>query len=87
MKNSKTLSAYPNPSTDNVTVKYTLRKDSNVSVKMYDIAGKLVYTNSSNVSAGNNSVNIKVADFESGIYVVTVTGNEIKEHVNIVITK
>lgn len=87
VNSAKTLLAYPNPSSDNITVKYKLGKDSQVSVKMFDITGKLVYINSSNTAAGNNTHLIKVSDFDSGVYVITVTGNEIKEHVNIIVTK
>ncbi|MDD5530509.1 MAG: FlgD immunoglobulin-like domain containing protein [bacterium] len=40
----KTVSLYPNPSYNNVNIKYSLPKCGNVSLKIYDITGNLVRT-------------------------------------------
>lgn len=57
------ISIFPNPATDKITVKSNTNIDDFIS--LYDANGKLII--STNLD-GNNSIDIKVSSFHSGIY-------------------
>ena len=68
---------YPNPTTGEATIAYNLDNSSNVSVKVVDITGKVVYTApAENKAAGKHNVNINAASFNSGVYYVTIATEE-----------
>lgn len=74
--------AYPNPATSVVNISYTLNKESDVSINVYDIMGNMV----KNVVPernfqSNQTVSIATSDLSSGVYFVRVSAN------NEVITK
>jgi len=65
---------YPNPSNSIVTVDIAqLNAEENVSVKLFDAIGKLVYARE--VSSLNNKVTFDVSNLEAGIYSVSVSND------------
>jgi hypothetical protein len=67
---------YPNPASDNATVTYTLTAESNVSIVVRDLSGKVVYTTESGlVGAGTYNTSIDLNTFAQGMYTVTLTAN------------
>ena len=69
--------AYPNPFNPSTNVKFTLPKDGNVTLKIYNITGQLVMTviNNQNVSRGTHEYNIDMSRFASGVYFYTLQQN------------
>lgn len=68
---------YPNPTTGEATIAYNLGNASNVTVKVVDITGKVVYTvPAENKAAGKHNLNINAASFKSGVYYVTIVTEE-----------
>ncbi len=68
---------YPNPTTGEAKISYNLDNASNVSVKVVDITGKVVYTVANeNKAAGKHTLNIDATSFNSGVYYVTISTNE-----------
>jgi Secretion system C-terminal sorting domain len=65
---SFTLSAYPNPANDNITVKYTANEATTLVVT--DVTGKVVVTKV--VNSGDVNETINVSEFANGLYSVTV---------------
>lgn len=67
---------YPNPADENATVTYTLTAESNVSIVVRDLSGKVVYTTESGlVGAGTYNTTIDLNTFAQGMYTVTLTAN------------
>lgn len=66
---------YPNPFNPSTTIKYTLPKDSKVTLEVYNIVGQKVTTiiNNENIEAGNHQINFKGASLSSGIYLYKLT--------------
>lgn len=61
---------YPNPFNPITTIKFALPKESNVTLKIYDILGREVETLISKIMpAGNHSVDFNAAKLSSGMYV------------------
>jgi hypothetical protein len=67
---------YPNPADDKATIAYTLTKESNVSIVVRDLSGKVVYTIENGlVGAGTYNTSIDLDGFAQGMYTVTLTAN------------
>lgn len=65
------LKTYPNPTTDNTTLSFNLKENSNVTVQVYSITGRLVKTiTEKNVSAGSQLLTIDSNELPNGTYIV-----------------
>ncbi len=72
-KTDLALNLFPNPATDNVQVNYTISSETNVTVSVYDVTGKMISTVSEgNASQGRHFAHINTADLAKGFYTVTV---------------
>lgn len=71
---SISLSVFPNPITDKATVQFNMTENQNVSLKLYNTIGQVVYnSNYGTLSAGTQSLTINTSDLPSGIYVMDLT--------------
>lgn len=70
-------SVYPNPTTGETTVDFSLANASNVSLNVVDITGKAIYTvNNGTLTAGAHEVSFDATTFSSGIYYVSISTEE-----------
>lgn len=71
------LLVYPNPIINETTFDYTLTNDSQISISLYDIEGKLMSEIAKDEvqSAGNHKLNINMSSFASGSYILKLTNN------------
>lgn len=68
---------YPNPTSGETTVDYSLVNASDVTVEVVDITGKVVYTvNKGTQVAGANQVSFDASAFSNGFYYVTIATND-----------
>ena len=64
---------YPNPAVDNATMELTVAKAGNAVVRVYDLAGKVVYTeNMGRVAEGVHTRTIDCSSLQHGMYLVNV---------------
>lgn len=70
LANVSNLSLFPNPSNSNVSLKYTSKTETELSVNVYDIAGKNVITSTLRNQAGENTLHIESASLEAGVYFI-----------------
>ncbi|MDX1445552.1 T9SS type A sorting domain-containing protein [Lishizhenia sp.] len=64
------LSVYPNPATDNVNLDFTLAAQTDVTVTITDIAGKVVYTDAiGSLNAGEHTTAISTNGLTNGVYI------------------
>jgi Secretion system C-terminal sorting domain/Cleaved Adhesin Domain len=71
------MNLFPNPASDLVQLNYNLKNSSEVAITIYDITGKVVYTeNKSSMTAGRNFSMINTAKFAKGYYSVALQTNE-----------
>jgi hypothetical protein len=81
------LALYPNPASDVATLNIDLKKSDNVSVQLFDLAGRLVKTvNEGRLNAGE-SIGINTADLKGGVYVVNVKTSEGSASMKLFVTK
>jgi SdrD B-like domain/Secretion system C-terminal sorting domain len=68
---------YPNPFTDRVNVSITAAGTDKATVKLFDNAGKLVYSNETTVQRGNNTITINnLAKLAAGTYLIQVNAGD-----------
>jgi hypothetical protein len=68
---------YPNPTTGNTTINYSLENASEVAVSIVDVTGKSIYTSNEGVqTTGAHKVAFDAASFSNGVYYVTLTSGE-----------
>jgi len=71
-----TLGVFPNPSNGMINVPVNLFEAGNLTFKIYDLAGKVVYEKTSHFNAGNHMVIIPT-ELNSGQYMLSVDQNDI----------
>lgn len=64
---------YPNPFNPSTNISFSLAKDGNVSLAIYNVVGQLVKTvvNNAYLSSGQHQFNVQMDNFASGIYFYT----------------
>lgn len=71
---------YPNPFNPVTNIHFSIPEDGNVSLKIYDMTGKLVETYVDGfISAGNYNAEINASFYASGIYFYTLTAKDFRE--------
>ena len=85
IQNQDAISFAPNPSNGNFIVNYTTSKNKKVSIKLYDMVGRVVYSNTMDVSIGVNSNEINVLSLNKGIYTVEIVSETEKQTQKLVI--
>jgi len=82
------LSVYPNPATDYVNVSYSLVTKTAVTIKVFDINGRLVkLVNLSEKQSGNQIEKIECGNFSRGTYIVQVLAGNSSKTSKFVVTK
>ena len=68
------LQNYPNPAVDNTRIQYRLDETMDITFEVYDMAGKLVYTEDmGNVPAGVvQNIDFNVSALSSGMYTYSI---------------
>lgn len=67
------ISAYPNPTTDVLNLKWNKQFNENVTMSIYSISGQLI--SSEVIESGNNSTQVNVKHFSKGAYLINITSS------------
>lgn len=87
-KNFELKQNYPNPFNPSTTIKFSVPKDGNVSLKVYDTKGQLVRTLvNQRVIAGNYSADFDAVGLASGIYFYSMETPGFKETKKMILIK
>jgi hypothetical protein len=78
---------YPNPSDGNVNVEIYSSNSNSVGLEVYDISGRLVYSESLYLYSGVNNKNIDLTTLTKGVYVMKIQGVNDNAIVNKLIIK
>ena len=83
------ISLFPNPSKDLVTLTVNSQNTNALTVNVYDITGKTVLTpvKNQNLITGENKYSLNTSDLNNGIYFVTLTTANGKETVKLIVNK
>jgi hypothetical protein len=79
---------YPNPFNPTTNIKFSLPKEGNASLKIYDITGSLVQTNFDGfMHAGTYNAEIDGSSLSSGVYFYTLKTNEFQQTKKMILVK
>ncbi len=79
--NGSGLQVYPNPAVSNVTIKYELESDADVTLKLYNMLGKeLMSVSRRDIDAGSHSIVLNAGELPPGMYVGKLTTSEGKAY-------
>lgn len=70
---------YPNPSNGNVNVFINAPGESGYTIRVVDVAGRIVHSEEVSAAAGENNYNVDLKGFTNGIYSVLISGDGINE--------
>lgn len=77
---------YPNPATSEANINFTLESESEVSIELRDLSGKLVHSeNHKSMNAGNNTITVETAFLNPGMYICSFITNGTKSSKKVVI--
>ncbi len=77
LKNDEKIGVYPNPAKDDIVVGIKLKNESKVTLTIFDINGRVVYSNKDAcIDQGQNEIKINTSEFTSGSYNIIVNTNE-----------
>jgi len=84
--NSKTsvVLLYPNPVKESATLMMSVDKKERIIYSISDNAGRVLRSEKVNLTAGSNTINIKVNELAAGVYTLTIQGDQTKERVQFV---
>jgi hypothetical protein len=79
---------YPNPFNPETKIDFTIPKNGFVSIKIYDITGKEIYTLvSSNMNKGSYSVDFNASNISTGIYFYKITSGSFTDTKKMILIK
>jgi hypothetical protein len=79
------VSIYPNPASDNVTIVIASPVKVNASLNMMNILGQSVMSQNIDVRPGNNTVNLNVNNLPTGIYIVNVEAGKYRNSQKLIV--
>lgn len=71
-KNTKSISAYPNPTQNTITIEFNAAISENYSIQILNVVGQVVQLNKFPVLVGSNKINLDLKNIESGILFIKV---------------
>lgn len=73
--NPANLSIYPNPASDQVNIKFSMKEEKEVNIDILDLTGRVV-TNAYNKTTASDNVLVNTADLNAGNYMVVITSKD-----------
>ncbi|MBK5285550.1 MAG: T9SS type A sorting domain-containing protein, partial [Bacteroidia bacterium] len=85
---SNEVAIFPNPVTNTTTISFSLTQSQNVSLKIFDVSGRLVSTLADKIfEAGENELAWNAEDVNAGIYFLRFQSAENLQMEKLVVTK
>jgi hypothetical protein len=86
MPQSNDVSIFPNPSDGAATISFTLERESQVDITLYDMQGRIVRTlTNSELPSGENKLSVLTNTIARGLYQIRISGDAINEVRHIVV--
>ncbi|MEO8086812.1 MAG: LamG-like jellyroll fold domain-containing protein [Bacteroidota bacterium] len=79
------LQVFPNPVTDNATLKFTAGARANYHLNLTDVLGQVVWTNDGSAIEGSNMIELNLATLSKGVYIVNLSCGNNSEQVRLVL--
>lgn len=77
VNSTNSITLFPNPTTNNVSIALQLKNTDNLLFEMFDIKGRKINSKAENILAGNTTKTFNTEQLASGVYILRITGKEI----------
>jgi hypothetical protein len=74
-ENTVSVSSYPNPAIDNLTIEYNSINNAEIKATVYNVLGNQVMSQVATVVEGSNQINLNVSGLSGGIYFFEIENN------------
>lgn len=82
------MELFPNPVTGNsANLALNMSTKSTMTITVFDVTGKVVYTSKNNLEAGNNTVDIPTANLSNGNYFITAATDNGRSTIKFIVNK
>ncbi len=85
-KPSINFSVYPNPTSGQTNVQLNIDRSSDVILKVMDITGRVVFTQSSYMTSGEHNIKLDLASLSKGVYILSAIAGSSTREKRIVVT-
>mgnify|MGYP001627324104 CR=1 FL=1 len=75
-KETISLDVYPNPSSNNASIRFNMNESATLAFELVDISGKVVMTQSYNATKGFNVIRFSTETIPSGLYIIKLNGDK-----------
>jgi len=82
---ANSVSCYPNPSNGQFVVEMNTEKATELTINIFDLSGRNVFTQTQTANAGSNNISINASTLANGTYVLQMINSEGKRFVNTLI--
>jgi hypothetical protein len=79
------ISIFPNPVSDHININIVAKSKNDITIKILDMTGKVIYTQISGINKGNNLIQIDRGTIQSGIYFINMTGSGLNTNRKIIV--
>lgn len=80
-----TFNVYPNPSNGKISLQVYSKVNTDCKLEIVDAKGSIVSSDDIEIMEGDNSMNVDLSQFQSGIYLIRITGNDFIQQQRIII--
>lgn len=79
------IKVFPNPFSTNTSIEFNLADNKNISVSIFDIAGRSIKTiPTNNLVSGVNKISIDLSNLQSGIYFCKISSNDNRQTIKLI---
>lgn len=86
-KSANSVTTYPNPASNELNIKITSASETTAKVGIYNITGQMVKEISAKLVSGENTLVMNTSDVVTGVYSLTITGDNINVSNKVAIVK
>lgn len=79
--------AYPNPSKGDFKIKYSADAAADIVLSVYDMQGKLLFSQPQNIHSGNNILQLHCTSLSNGVYDLIIQNGKRNVHIKLIIQK
>ncbi len=83
--NNDIITLAPNPNNGNFTAHYSSSQEQKVTVRLFDVTGRVVYSDIIKVNIGDNPIEMQLQNLNKGIYLFEFTTQKGKQNVKLMI--
>ena len=84
LENVMNISAFPNPTSENMSLQYVAKAETNVTIRIFDIFGKEVLNIQTQTELGSGSITLGTSTLTAGVYFIEVKEGSISKKIKFI---